>query len=145
MLGQGSLSVLLVLGFLTWTLFARVVYAEASSIRTRDYVTAARIGGVGRADLLLRHVLPAIAPSLIAMTVFHFADMLIAASALSFLGVGAPLGAPAWGAMLSDSRPYIYQAPWLLFGPAAALAGTVILLNLLGDAIGRRLGVGVRR
>jgi peptide/nickel transport system permease protein len=140
-LGQSALSVLLVLGLLTWTLFARVIYAEAASVRSRDYVTAARLAGVGRARLLWRHVLPAILPSLIAMTVFHFADMLVAASALSFLGVGAPLGAPAWGALLAESRPYLYQAPWMLLAPAAALAGTVLLLNLLGDMIARRLGL----
>ncbi|WP_439533830.1 ABC transporter permease [Polymorphobacter sp.] len=143
-LGQSGLSVLLVLGLLTWTLFARVIYAEASSVRSRDYVTAARLGGVGRARLLARHVLPAIAPSLIAMMVFHFADMLVASSALSFLGVGAPLGAPAWGALLAESRPYIYQAPWMLLGPATALAGTVLLLNLLGDLVARRLGLSGR-
>jgi peptide/nickel transport system permease protein len=143
-LGQSSLSVLLVLGLLTWTLFARVIYAEAASVRSRDYVTAARLGGVGQVRLMLRHVVPAIAPSLIAMTVFHFADMLVAASALSFLGVGAPLGAPAWGAMLAESRPYIYQAPWMLLVPVSALAGTVLLLNLLGDVVARRFGLAGR-
>jgi peptide/nickel transport system permease protein len=143
-LGQSGFSVLLVLGLLTWTIFARVIYAEASSVRSRDYVTAARLGGVGRARLLVRHVLPAIAPSLIAMMVFHFADMLVAASALSFLGVGAPLGAPAWGALLSESRPYVYQAPWMLLAPAGALAGTVLGLNLLGDMVARRFGLSGR-
>jgi len=143
-LGQSGYSVLLVLGLLTWTLFARVIYAEASSVRSRDYVTAARLGGVNRARLLLRHVLPAIAPSLIAMMVFHFADMLVAASALSFLGVGAPLGAPAWGAIISESRPYVYQAPWMLLAPATALAGTVLGLNIYGDMIAKRLGLAGR-
>lgn len=143
-LGQSSVSVLLVLGLLTWTLFARVVYAEASAVLSRDYVTAARIGGVRPVRVLARHVLPAIAPSLVAMTVFHFADMLVAASALSFLGVGAPLGAPAWGAMLAESRPYIYEAPWLLLVPVGALAGTVLLLNLIGDVVARRFGLAGR-
>lgn len=143
-LGQSGFSVLLVLGLLTWTIFARVIYAEASSVRSRDYVTAARLGGVSRARLMARHVLPAIAPSLIAMMVFHFADMLVAASALSFLGVGAPLGAPAWGALLSESRPYVYQAPWMLLAPAGALAGTVLGLNLLGDRVARAFGLAGR-
>jgi peptide/nickel transport system permease protein len=143
-LGQGAVSVLLVLGLLSWTLFARVVYAEALSVRSRDYVTAARIGGVSRPRILWRHVLPALLPSLIVMVVFHFADMLVAASALSFLGVGAPLGAPAWGAMLAESKPYIFQAPWMLLGPAAALAITVILLNLAGDRLAQLLGLSGR-
>jgi peptide/nickel transport system permease protein len=91
-LGQSSLSVLLVLGLLTWTLFARVIYAEAASVRSRDYVTAARLGGVGQVRLMLRHVVPAIAPSLIAMTVFHFADMLVAAARCLFWGSGRRWG-----------------------------------------------------
>lgn len=144
-LGQGAVTLILVLGLLSWALFARVVYAEALSVRTRDYVAAARIGGVRSPTILWRHVLPALTPSLIAMTVFHFADMLVAASALSFLGVGAPLGAPAWGAMLAESRPYLYQAPWLLAGPALALAATVLALNLVGDGLAKLLSPSGRR
>jgi len=141
-LGQGAVTLILVLGLLSWALFARVVYAEALSVRTRDYVAAARIGGVRSPTILWRHVLPALTPSLIAMTVFHFADMLVASSALSFLGVGAPLGAPAWGAMLAESRPYLYQAPWLLAAPAFALAATVLALNLVGDGVSKLLSPG---
>ncbi|MNI56932.1 Glutathione transport system permease protein GsiD [compost metagenome] len=143
-LGQSATAVVLVLGLLAWPLFARVVYAEALAGRERPYVVAARIGGVSRPVQLVRHVLPVLLPSLIAMTCFHFADMLVAASALSFLGVGAPLGSPAWGAMLAESRPYLFQAPWMLVGPAIALATTVLLLNLCGDALAKRLG-GRRR
>jgi peptide/nickel transport system permease protein len=139
--GQGGLTVVLVLGFLTWALFARVVYAESLAVLTRDYVTAARLGGVRPPQVLWRHVLPAIRPSLIAMSVFHFADMLVAAGALSFLGVGAPLGAPAWGAMLAESRPYLYLAPWMLAAPAIALAGTVLGLNLVGDGLSKLLAL----
>jgi peptide/nickel transport system permease protein len=142
--GQGSIAVILVLGLLTWTIFARVAYAEALSALERDYVMAARISGVSSARILWRHILPAIRPSLIAMTVFHFADMLVAASALSFLGVGAPIGAPAWGAMLAESRPFLYQAPWMLIVPAAALAATVLGLNLIGDGLAKLLGVAGR-
>lgn len=143
-LGQSGTAVVLVLGLLSWPVFARVVYAEALSVTERAYVTAARIGGVRRTTILSRHIFPALLPSLLAMAAFHFADMLVAASALSFLGVGAPLGSPAWGAMLAESRPYLFQAPWMLLGPAAALAITVLLLNLAGDAIARSLG-GRRR
>lgn len=143
-LGQSAAAVMVVLGLLSWPLFARVVYAEALSARERPYVTAARLGGVGRMRVLWRHVTPALRPSLTAMTAFHFADMLVAASALTFLGVGAPLGSPAWGVMLSESRPYLYDAPWMLIAPAAALAGTVLGLNLAGDALSKLLGVAGR-
>ncbi|MDZ4318990.1 MAG: ABC transporter permease, partial [Phenylobacterium sp.] len=113
-LGQSAGAVIIVLSALSWPLFTRVVYAQSLSIRTRDYVTAARLAGVGRATVLWRHVAPSLRSSLLAMTAFHFADMLVAASALTFLGVGAPLGSAAWGVMLSESRAYLYDAPWML-------------------------------
>ena len=86
--GQSNTAVFLVLGLLSWPVFARVCYAETLVIKERAYVSAARIGGVRPHILLWRHVLPALAPSLIAMVSFHFAEMLVASSALSFLGIG---------------------------------------------------------
>lgn len=142
--GQSAVSVSAVLGLMTWALFTRVIYAEGLEVRARDYVVAAQLSGVSAPRRLLRHVLPALTPSLMVLSVFHFADMLVAASALSFLGVGAPLGAPAWGAMLSESRPYLYQAPWMLLAPAAALAGTVLALNLMGDYLADKIGAKTR-
>lgn len=139
--GQSAASVSIVLGLMTWALFTRVVYAESLEVRARDYVVAAQLSGVSTPRRLIRHVVPALAPSLMVLGIFHFADMLVAASALSFLGVGAPLGAPAWGAMLAESRPYLYQAPWMLLAPAIALAGTVLSLNLIGDYIAGKIGV----
>lgn len=139
--GQSAASVSIVLGLMTWALFTRVVYAESLEVRARDYVVAADLSGVSTPRRLMRHVVPALAPSLMVLGIFHFADMLVAASALSFLGVGAPLGAPAWGAMLSESRPYLYQAPWMLLAPAIALAGTVLALNMVGDYVAGKIGV----
>jgi peptide/nickel transport system permease protein len=88
--------------------------------------------------LLVWHVLPGLVPSLAVLTAFHFADMLIAESALSFLGIGAPLGAATWGAMLSESRSYLLDAPWLMLLPAAAVVLVVIASNLVGDGLRRR-------
>lgn len=89
--------------------------------------------------LYLWHVLPGLLPSLIVLLAFHFADMLIAESALSFLGIGAPLGAATWGAMLQESRAYLVNAPWLLLVPAGAVVTLVITANLLGDGMRRLL------
>jgi peptide/nickel transport system permease protein len=70
---------------------------------------------------------------------FQFADMLVAESGLSFLGLGAPLGTPTWGNMLSDSRAYLVDAPWLLLVPAAAIVFAVVAGNLIGDGLTARL------
>lgn len=140
-LGHGFWPLVLTLGVLSWPVFARVVYAEARSLLAQDYVLAARLAGSNRVRVLLGHVLPGLAPSLLVMLAFHFADMMIAESALSFLGVGAPLGTPSLGNMLSESRQYLFVAPYMMLLPAAAIVLAVVAANLIGDglaAAGRR-------
>ena len=103
----------------------------------RDYVLAARMFAVSGPRILVRHILPGLRPTLLVMLAFHFADMLIAESALSFLGLGAPLSAPTWGNMLADSRQYLINAPWMMLAPGAAIVLVVVTLNLLGDGIAK--------
>ncbi len=142
--GHGYWPLTLTLGLLSWPVFARVVYAEARGLLERDYVLASRLAGASRARILAGHVLPGIAPTLYVMLAFHLADMLVAESALSFLGLGAPLGSPSLGNLLAESRQYLYVAPWLMFVPAAAIVVVVIAANLLGDGLTRRTR-GARR
>ena len=137
--GNSLLTVVLVLGLVTWPVFCRVVQAEAASLYVREYVLAAEMLQMGRLRLYGRHVLPGLLPSLSVLVAFHFADMLIAESALSFLGIGAPLGSATWGNMLQESRAYLINAPWLLLVPAAAIVTLVITANLLGDGLRRHL------
>ncbi len=136
-LGSGFWTVVLVLGLVTWPVFCRVVQAEAASLLQREYVIAASLTQMSRLRLYLWHVLPGLLPSLCVLFAFHLAEMLMAESGLAFLGIGAPLGAATWGAMLSDSRPYLISAPWLLLAPAAAVVLLVTAANLVGDALRR--------
>ena len=133
--GRGFWPLALTLGVLTWPVFARVVYAEALSLLQRNYVLAAKLFGVSRWKILLRHILPGLRPTLMVMLAFHLADMLIAESALSFLGLGAPIQAPTWGNMLAESRQYLFNAPWMMLVPGGAIVMVVVTLNLLGDGI----------
>jgi peptide/nickel transport system permease protein len=135
LLGRGFWPLAAVLGLATWPIAARVVYAEAMSISKRDYVVAAQLAGVGSATILITHVLPALRPTLLVMFAFTFADMLIAESALSFLGIGVPLTAPSWGNMLSESREYLVEAPWQMLVPATAIVLAVVAFNLIGDGV----------
>lgn len=137
-IGEGFVPLVLTLGLLSWPIFMRVVYAEASSLYARDYVKAAQIAGVGRLAIMVGHVLPGLRTSLLAIFALHFATLLIAESALSFLGVGAPLGVPTWGAMLAESREYVLVTPRLLLVPAGAIILAVITANLLGDGLSSR-------
>ena len=137
-LGNGFVAVVAILGLVTWPVFCRVVIAEAGSLLAREYVLAAGMLQMSPWRLYTRHVLPGLLPSLSVLLAFHFGDMLIAESALSFLGIGAPLGSSTWGSMLSESRAYLVSAPWLLLVPAAAVVLLVTAANLLGDGLRRR-------
>lgn len=139
-LGNGFTTIVTILGLVTWPVFCRVVQAEAASLFAREYVLAAEMLQMSRWRLYTRHVLPGLLPSLTVLLAFHFADMLIAESALSFLGIGAPIGSPTWGTMLQESRTYLLTAPWMLLVPAAAVVLLVIAANLLGDGLRRWLG-----
>ena len=134
-IGHGFVPLVMTLGFIAWSVYMRVVYAEASSIYQRDYVKAARIAGVSRFAIMFGHVLPGVRASLFVVFAFHFAGLLIAESALSFLGIGAPLGVPTWGNMLAESRQYLLRAPWMLMVPSGAIITAVITMNLVGDGI----------
>jgi len=137
--GQGFWPLVLTLGLIGWPLFARITYAEARSLLARDYVRAARLMGGRSAPILLGHIVPALGPVLAVVTAFHLADVLIAESALSFLGIGAPLGQPTWGTMLAESRQYLFRAPQMLAVPALSIILVVVTANLAGDTIARRL------
>ena len=143
--GHGFVPLVLTLGLLGWPVFMRVAYAEATSIYTHDYVKAARIAGVSRFATLFGHVLPGLRSSLMVVFAFHFATLLTTESALSFLGLGAPIGVPTWGNMLAESRQFLLTRPGMLFVPATAIIVTVIAANLLGDGLAaraRKLGKG---
>jgi peptide/nickel transport system permease protein len=139
LVGNGFVAISTVLGLVTWPVFCRVVQAETASLSTREYVLAARMLQMSRVRLYGMHILPGLVSSLSVLVPFHFADMLIAESALSFLGVGAPLGEATWGSMLQESRSYLWSAPWLMLMPAAAIVTLVIAANLLGDGLRRQL------
>ncbi len=133
--GRGFWPITLTMGLIAWPVVARVIYAEGRSLLTREYVLAARLFGVSKWSILFVHVLPGIRPTILVMGAFLFAVMLILESALSFLGLGAPLNAPSWGNMLSDSRQYLVNAPWMMFIPAGAIVSAVLSLNLIGDGV----------
>ena len=79
--------------------------------------------------------MPGLRPTLTVVLAFHFADMLVAESALSFLGLGAPLGVPTWGNLLQESRDYLMVAPWLLAVPSAGIIYAVVTVNFIGDGL----------
>lgn len=123
------------LGFVFSPYFARVVLAEVLGHARADYVEIARLSGVSEWRIAWRHILPAIRPTVAVTLAFTFGNLLIAESALSFVGLGPSIGVPTWGAMLSNSREFLSQAPAMLLVPGGAIASTVVAANLIGDGV----------
>lgn len=115
--------------------FARLTRAEAMAISVRPYVTAARAMGGSDLWIVLRHVAPNVVPILIIFGTTDIAGAIIAESALSYLGLGAQPPTPSWGRMLTESRSFVSQAPWLVIFPGLCVMITVIAVNMTGDGL----------
>ena len=115
--------------------FARLVRAEVAALAARPFITAARTMGATQAWIIRRHIVPNIVPLLIIFGTTDIAAAIIAESALSYLGLGAQPPTPSWGRMLTESRGFIGQAPWLAVFPGLFIMVTVIAFNLLGDGL----------
>jgi peptide/nickel transport system permease protein/glutathione transport system permease protein len=115
---------------------------SAASAQTRlPYVDAARTLGLPTRRIVFRHVLPNVMPTVVATFLLDLVAALIGFSALSFLGIGVPLGSPDWGSMLAGGRQLIAQNPWLSVAPAVLLILTAVSATLLGDWAYDRLSV----
>lgn len=136
--GRGFFPIALTLGFVSWPHLARVVYAESLGLWTREFVLAARISGVRPKRIITSHILPGLRSTLLVMFAFIFADLLVAESGLSFLGIGALLGSPSLGNMLADGRRFIFSSPLLLLLPCMAVILAVSSANLIGDGLSSR-------
>lgn len=134
-IGQGMWNLVLLLGFTRWIGFTRQVRGEVLTLREMEYVAAARTLGASDSWILRRHIFANTVPSLMVVTTFTLATLIIAESSLSFLGVGVPPTVPTWGVMLSESRTFITRAWWMSVFPGAAIFLTVLGVNLLGDGL----------
>lgn len=141
-LGTGLAPVAIAVGLAAAPPYARVVRSVALQVRGQPYIEAARAIGCTRWRIALRHVLPNSAPSLIAFGAVQLGWVLLNGAALNFLGLGAALGTPEWGAMLAEGRGYLRGAPWISVFPGMALTLTVLAANLVGDGLQEALDRG---
>lgn len=125
--------------------FVRLVRASAMGERDKDYVTAARVAGVGGLRLAFRTVLPNCLAPLIVQAALGVSDAILEAAALGFLGLGAQPPTPEWGAMLADARQFIRSDPWVVTLPGLAILITVVSINLAGDGLRDALDPKMRR
>lgn len=132
-LGASLVNVVVIIVALRWAGLARIVRGETLGIKQRDYVALARVGGVGRAAILLRHVLPNVMNSVIVVSTLGVGTVILFESALSFLGVGVPPPTATWGGMVADGRGSIGSAWWVSLFPGLAITAVCLACNLLGD------------
>jgi peptide/nickel transport system permease protein len=125
--------------------FNRVARGEALRLRSQGYVEASRSTGAGNLRIMTRHVLPNMMPIMITIATMAFGGVIIAESALSFLGIGTPPPTPSWGLMLSDGLNNIQREPWMIVFPGIALSIAVFAFNLLGDSLRDVLDPRLRR
>lgn len=123
---------------------SRLVRGMVMSLRTREFVEASRMIGNHNIYTIIRHVLPNCIAPLTVLATAMLGWVLLAESALSFLGLGVPPPAPNWGDMLAASRPYMQNAVWLELVPGGCIALTLLGINLLGDALRDRLDPRMR-
>lgn len=132
-LGQGDAAVMIAVGAGGAPTYARLARAAAASMRSREFLLAAETLGAGRWRLVMRHLLPNIAPPLGAYAVLHFGWALVNAASLTFLGFGGSPSTPEWGRMLGEARLVFGQAPWQTAAPGLALAATVLAVQRIGE------------
>ncbi|MDX7949826.1 ABC transporter permease subunit [Lichenihabitans sp. Uapishka_5] len=125
--------------------YVRLVRASALGERDRDYVTAAKVAGVGKLRLMFSTVLPNCLAPLVVQAALGISDAILEAAALGFLGLGAQPPTPEWGAMLADSREFIRSQPWIVTFPGLAILITVVAINLMGDGLRDALDPKMRR
>ncbi len=134
-LGPGLFNVMIAVGIGSIPSYTRVARGSALSVRTRDYVTSARVIGCSDARIMLRYILPNVLPVVLVLATLGVAGAILTASGLSFLGLGAQPPTPEWGAMLTTGRTYLRQAWWFATFPGLAIMITVLCINLFGDGL----------
>ncbi|WP_027482273.1 ABC transporter permease [Deinococcus pimensis] len=134
-LGGGFWNLTLAIAVAYTAPFVRVVRASVLRARREMYVEASTAVGASDSRLLWRHVLPNASAPIIVEVTLRLAYAILAEAALSFLGLGTPPPAPAWGQMIADGRPFLETNPWVSVGPGLAIMLVVLGFNLLGDGL----------
>lgn len=134
-LGPAIENVVLALSIMGWVAFARLVRGVVLSVKERDFIAAARTSGQSSGRIMVVHILPNITSPVLIQATFSVASVIIAESSLSFLGLGVPPGTPSWGAMLSEGKQVLLEAPHVTFFPGLAIMLVVLSFNFLGDAL----------
>jgi peptide/nickel transport system permease protein len=132
-LGRSIANLSIALVFVWWPIYCRLMRGQVLTEREKPYVKALQVLGVGRFRTIFRHVIPNAIFPVIARAPADVGLVLITMAALSYIGFGPRPYVPEWGSLIASGQAYIFQAPWLVFFPGAAIFLTSLSLNLIGD------------
>ncbi len=132
-LGPSVRNLIIAMSLSSWAVYARLARSQTLSLREREYVTAARALGASAPRILIRHIFPNLLGALTVQMTYGMGAAILTESALSFLGIGVPVGTPSWGQMLNQGREVLSTATHVIMVPSVALLTIVLSLNLLGD------------
>ena len=135
MLGTGLKNSVLALGAVYWITYAKLSRSLVLSIRDSEYIRAAKICGAGPTAIIFKYILPNMVSPLIVTAALDVSSFILSMAGLSFLGLGPSRPTAEWGATMSEAKTFIQQAPWCIVFPGLALLVTVVIFNLLGDAL----------
>ena len=133
--GGSFVSVLLAIVFMEFGSIARIVRSVAVSIRETEYIQAAATMGAGRFSIIVKHVLPNLAPTRIVLFTLNIPNSILSESSLSFLGIGIQPPDVSLGLMVNQSKTLLFQMPWLALAPSGMIMVLVMAFNYLGDAL----------
>jgi len=144
--GPSMWNIVIILGGVYWTRYARVVRGEVLSLKEREFVRLAVVAGCSKLTIMRRHILPNVVNSAIVLATLMIGVVIIAEASLSFLGVGVPPPQPAWGLMLSDGKQGLMVGYWwLTVFPGACIVLMVLSANVIGDWLRVKLDPQLRQ
>ena len=145
LLGAGMGNIVLAVVITVWARFARMIRGDVLAIKEYDFVTSAKIAGVSTPMIIARHIFPNTVNTLMVITSLQVGQVILLEASLSFLGLGLPPGAPAWGIMVSEGRTVILEVWWLALFPGLAITIVVLAFNFFGDWLRDTLDPKLRR
>jgi peptide/nickel transport system permease protein len=131
----GALTLTIIIGLLFWTGVTNFVRGQTFALREREFITAARTIGATSGRIMFRHILPNVLPLIFVLMAIDVGTIILAESALSYLGLGVMPPTPSWGNMLSNAASYFSRAWWLVVSPGFLIFLTVLCLYLVGDGL----------
>ncbi|MFG1483375.1 ABC transporter permease [Halobacteriovorax sp. GFR7] len=144
-IGPGLMNAVFAVALVSIPSFTRLIRANVLEIKNLQYVQAAKTFGASPIRIMLKEILPNCMATLIVQVTLGLSEGILSTAALGFLGLGVQAPTPEWGIMLSDARPYIQSAPWLVTLPGLCILAVVLGLNLFGDGLRDALDPKLKR